>query len=91
MIECPECNGTGAVRVLVGDEEGADRCPSCGGTGLVNEVMGEEAGSVTSLVVHRHDCECVGDNICFACAVEDDATFAVFCKQTGFDPKERAA
>lgn len=42
MIECPECSGTGAVRVLVGDEECADRCRSCGGVGLVTEVMGDE-------------------------------------------------
>ena len=45
MIECPECNGTGAVSRVVGEEVCADRCPSCGGTGLVTEVMGDETVS----------------------------------------------
>lgn len=33
--ECPECSGTGSVRVIYGDEEGAAPCLSCGGYGHV--------------------------------------------------------
>lgn len=53
-MSCPECNGTGSMSAIVGDEQGAERCPSCGGTGFVkvtepqaldeNDVMGDEAG-----------------------------------------------
>jgi RecJ-like exonuclease len=31
--DCPECNGSGNVRVILGDDEQQDRCPSCGGMG----------------------------------------------------------
>jgi hypothetical protein len=31
--DCPECSGTGNVRVILGDDEQQDRCPSCGGMG----------------------------------------------------------
>lgn len=33
QAECPECRGTGNVRVILGDDEQQDRCPSCGGMG----------------------------------------------------------
>jgi DnaJ-class molecular chaperone len=32
--ECQECNGTGNVRVILGDDEQQDRCQSCAGTGV---------------------------------------------------------
>lgn len=47
-MTCPECGGVGSVRVIVGDEEFADRCRSCGGTCVVadlvdeNDMMGDE-------------------------------------------------
>lgn len=34
-IPCPECDGSGSVRAIIGDEQTTDRCPSCGGSGLV--------------------------------------------------------
>jgi hypothetical protein len=59
---------------------------------LQTDLMGNEAGSVTPLIVHATDCTCQGDGLCLACAIEDDAAFAVFCKRTGMDPnQERAA
>jgi hypothetical protein len=32
--ECPECNGTGNVTLLIGDEACGGRCPSCLGKGV---------------------------------------------------------
>lgn len=31
---CPECNGTGTVTLLIGDEQTGGRCPSCLGYGF---------------------------------------------------------
>lgn len=32
--QCGECDGTGTVTILVGDEKCGGRCPSCLGTGM---------------------------------------------------------
>lgn len=32
---CPECEGTGSVRVIYGEDEMAAPCESCGGSGRV--------------------------------------------------------
>lgn len=59
---------------------------------LQDEPMGDEAAELLPLIVHAPDCTCQGDGLCLSCAIEDEMTFAVFCKRTGMNPNhERAA
>ena len=34
-VECPECHGTGSVRVICGEDDEAAPCIGCGGRGRV--------------------------------------------------------
>lgn len=49
--DCPECNGTGAVSAIVGDEQMAERCVSCGGMGY--QLTRDEFANIDAL---RNDC-----------------------------------
>ncbi|MGJ0510242.1 MAG: hypothetical protein ACR652_24620 [Methylocystis sp.] len=52
---CPECEGTGEVRVIVGDEEGADPCPSCGGSGHLDLRLVDEPEDQPSFANHADE------------------------------------
>jgi hypothetical protein len=51
--DCPECNGSGNVRVILGDDEQQDRCQSCGGMGY--QLTRDEFANLDALRADRDD------------------------------------